>query len=407
MERDSQRTCCSSAGETGMEQDSHGSCCGSAGDTNIEQDSQDSCCGSASDCCSSNAKQTPLPEWNSGKVSTSIGEVLRVSTEWTQSDRLGQMKARVGSFRNHYMIEPGLYAFGEADEHSDVFVSANYKLSFDILRRALHGLNGWILVLDTKGINVWCAAGKGTFGTYELVNRVLDTQLEKIVSHRRLIVPQLGAPGVNSIEVQKRTGFKVMFGPVHAEDISAYIHDNYSALPAMRTIRFPLKDRLILTPIEIRAVLKYFPLYALIVLAIFGLQTNGILFAAAWNGGMPFLTQGLFSILAGALLTPVLLPFIPFRAFAIKGWLLGLLVVFASQVTEFCRIPAGLLQAAGFLFFPLLSSYIALQFTGATPVTSLSGVKKELRIGLPIYFVGGAISIFLLILYKVNEWGIY
>ena len=372
----------------------------------MQQNSHSSCCSSVSSCCASETAQTPLPEWSNGKISTPIGDVLRISTVWARNDHWGQIKARASSFRNHYMVEPGLYAVGDADEHSDVFVSANYKLSFDILRRALRGLSGWILVLDTKGINVWCAAGKGTFGTYELVNRVLDTQLEKIVTHRRLIVPQLGAPGMNSLEVQKRTGFKVFFGPVEAKDISTYIREDYNAPPNMRTVSFPLKARLILTPMEIRAMLKHFPLYALIVLMIFGLQTNGILFAEALKGGLPFLVQGLLSILVGAFLVPVLLPFIPFRAFALKGWLLGVLIVFLSHFTEPCRIPAGLLQVAAFLFFPLLSSYIALQFTGATPVTSLSGVKKELRFGLPIYLAGGAISIFLLILYKVNEWGI-
>ena len=50
------------------------------------------------------------------------------------------------------------------------------KLSFDILRRELKGLNAWVLVLDTKSINVWCAAGKGTFSTNELISRMSATK---------------------------------------------------------------------------------------------------------------------------------------------------------------------------------------------------------------------------------------
>ena len=61
--------------------------------------------------------------------------------------------------RNNYKIEPGIYALGSPDKNSEVLVTANYKLSFDTLRKNLTGLNVWILVLDTKGINVWCAAG--------------------------------------------------------------------------------------------------------------------------------------------------------------------------------------------------------------------------------------------------------
>ncbi len=85
-----------------------------------------------------------------------------------------------------YAIDPGLYALGDPDRESPVLVSANYKMSFDDLRSALPGRNLWILVLDTKGINVWCAAGKGTFGTEELVKRIEASHLKEIVSHRSI-----------------------------------------------------------------------------------------------------------------------------------------------------------------------------------------------------------------------------
>jgi CO dehydrogenase/acetyl-CoA synthase gamma subunit (corrinoid Fe-S protein) len=69
-------------------------------------------------------------------------------------------------------------------------------------------------VLDTQGINVWCAAGKGTFGTDELVHRIEATQLHDVVRHRVLILPQLGAPGVAAHDVKKRSGFTIEYGPV-------------------------------------------------------------------------------------------------------------------------------------------------------------------------------------------------
>jgi hypothetical protein len=102
-----------------------------------------------------------------GSMETPEGRVPQVSSFWTQADYLGTFKARWGIGRRHYMVDPGLYALGRPDEKSPVLVTANYKMSFDRLRRALPGRNAWILVLDTKGINVWCAAGKGTFGTAE------------------------------------------------------------------------------------------------------------------------------------------------------------------------------------------------------------------------------------------------
>lgn len=358
-----------------------------------------------SSCCVT--AQNTLSTWAVGTIDTPIGQVNQVSTEWTGADHWGQIRARTTSSRMDYSVEPGLYAVGEPDEQSDVFVSANYKLSFDILRRALKGIHGWILVLDTKGINVWCAAGKGTFGTYELVNRIFDTQLDKIVSHKRIIVPQLGAPGINAEEVQKRTKFKVVYGPVDARDLPAYIRDGYTALPGMRSVRFVLMDRLILTPMELNPALKRFPLYTLIVLAIFGLQPSGILFRDAWIGGLPFLILGLIAIIAGAFLTPAFLPFIPSRSFAIKGWLMGIVTILISQYFEICQIASPLLLVMTLLLFPLLSSYLALQFTGATPFTNISGVRKELKFGIPVYIGGGVGSLILLLLYKLSQWGIH
>jgi hypothetical protein len=270
----------------------------------------------------------------------------------------------------------------------------------------LKGQNAWVLVLDTKGINVWCAAGKGTFGTDELIRLISITKLDRIVDHRRIIVPQLGAPGISAHKVKKASGFKVCYGPVRAEDIGAYIAAGYEATREMRTVTFPLIDRLILTPLEINpAMKKYYPWYALMILAVFGLQPGGIVFRDALGGGLPFLVLGLVSVLAGALLTPVLLPFIPFRSFAVKGWIIGILSIFLS--TKFIAMIGHLntvLLSFAYLFFPLASSYIALQFTGATTFTGMSGVKKELKISIPLYILGIVVSLILLLFYKLDEW---
>lgn len=382
--------------------------------TNIDTEccSSTSCCESApaqerisqqkTPCCSSSDR----PEWVCGSLETPVGTVSQISANWTRNDGWGQIKARTTSFRMKYTVPPGLYAIGTPDQHAEVFVSANYKLSFDVLRRELQGMNAWILVLDTKGINVWCAAGKGTFGTDELVKRIADVQLHNVVEHRRLIVPQLGAPGVNAAAVKKQTGFRVYFGPVQAHDIPAYVNAKYTATQEMRTIAFPLKDRLVLTPMEIMPMLKKFSWYALIVLILFGLQPTGILFKDAWDGGWPFLALGLLAILAGAFLTPILLPFVPVRSFAIKGAIVGLIGFLIVQISGVLQGMNVRLTAIAALLFPLAASYIALQFTGSTPFTGISGVKKELGIGIPVYIIGVVLSIGLFILYKLSEWGI-
>lgn len=347
------------------------------------------------------------PPFSIGSISTPGGPVYKISTDWSRADFWGMIKSRVGAFRMSYAVDPGLYAVGEPAKDSDVFVSANYKLSFDILRRELKGINAWILVLDTKSINVWCAAGKGTFGTDELVQRIGASNLDKVVTHRRLILPQLGAVGVCAGEVQKKTGFRVSFGPVQARDIPAYVRAGYKKSREMRTITFPMIDRLILTPMEINPAMKKFPRFAAGVLLLFGLQPQGILFKSAFFGGLPFLLLLLLAVVSGAFLTPVLLPFIPFRSFAIKGWLMGLLAtLLAVMVPGLVDDHSMLLLAATFLFFPALSSYLALQFTGSTTFTGISGVKKELKIGIPVYIGASGVSLALMVVFKLKQWGI-
>lgn len=333
--------------------------------------------------------------------------VVRTESEWKFNDHVGEIKCRLSnSFRMNYSVTPGLYALGAPDKLSDIFVSANYKLSYDKLRRSLKGLDAWILVLDTRGINVWCAAGEGTFGTEELAKRVAEAGLQNVVDHRRLIVPQLGGPGVAGHVVKKRTGFNVYFGPVRSEDIPAYLGAKYEASKEMREVKFTILDRLVLTPMEVIPALKYYAIFAVSALLIFGLTPSGVAFGKAWADCRPVLLLGLAAVFAGSFLTPLLLTLVPSRSFAVKGWLVGMAVLAAAYPFSGVYVSAWPVRAFAFLFFPLASSYLALQFTGATVFTGMLGVKKELRFALPVYVSGAAVSIAFLVAFKLGEFGL-
>jgi len=305
-----------------------------------------------------------------------------VSTTLTFNDYIGAWKARWGIGRMDYTIEPGLYAVGKPDNESPVLVSANYKLTFDTLRKNLAGVNCWLLILDTKGINVWCAAGKGTFGTDELIQRIETSELSKYVSHKKLVLPQLGATGVNANEVKQRSGYNVSYGPVRANDIKEYIEAGYKATKEMRTVKFTMWDRLVLTPMELLPALK-------ITLPIFGVMLLANKFIAK-----PFDKQDLSalsgSVFAGTVLTPTLLPYIPGKAFSLKGWLAGLACTAGIiGLTGKGRKRNPLLTAGHLLLFPAISSYLAMNFTGSSTYTSPSGVNKEMKKALP-FIVGAA-----------------
>lgn len=343
------------------------------------------CCSSSGSCCGAEPL-TPYSEkdtWVTGVLPTPKGGVPIVSTKTGFKEILGAWKVRWGVGRMNYRINPGIYAVGSPDQSSPVLVSANYKLTFDALRKELSGLNCWLLILDTKGVNVWCAAGKGTFGTDELINRISKTGLAQIISHKKLILPQLGAVGVAAHEVAKQTGLSVVYGPVRAKDIKEFLSSGCIATESMRTVWFTAGNRLVLTPLQLVQAAK-------LTLMVFGALFILNLFAARPFGLHDFII-GAGVVVVGAVLTPLLLPFIPGRAFAWKGWLLGAIWTAAYAALSGWFAPGNLLLSVGYLLvLPALSAYIAMDFTGSSTYTSFSGVTCEMKISLPFIIALGA-----------------
>ncbi len=327
-----------------------------------------------------------------GKLNTSAGSVAQVSTIWSSNDIWSTIKVRWSIGRMDYKVKQGLYAVGNPDESSNIFVSANFKLSFDHLRRALHGVNAWILVLDTKGINVWCAAGKGTFGTKELAYRIKAHELEKIVNHRKIIVPQLGATGVSAHEVKSKTGFHVIYGPVRADDIRAFVSAGLKATVEMRKVKFPMKERIKLIPVELAYGKYYLLMVPLLFFILSGLNSDGYSVDIAISNGYKAMANLLVAYAAGCALTPILLPWIPFRRFFLKGLVTGWLLT--ALLFYFNFLGNNIFEIISwFLINGSLSAFLAMNFTGSSTFTSLSGVQKEMKIALPVQITAACVGI--------------
>ncbi len=322
-----------------------------------------------------------------------MSETMTTTSVLSSRDRRDHVLARLGYRRMEHRVTPGLYRLGRPDRSSPVFVSANYTLSFDALRSALHGIDAHILVLDTKGINVWCAAGKGTFGTDELVERIEATSLKDHVDHRRLILPQLGGPGVAAHEVKARTGFSVEYGPVRADDIPAYL--DAGATEEMRRVTFPFRDRAVLVPVELRNI-------SLGAVAAFALML--------FLGGIVPALIVLTAVLAGAALFPLMLPWLPTKDFTSKGVVLGAVVAAPFALYYLLSVPGwtGLAYAAGtvLLMVPVVG-YLALNFTGCSTYASRTGVREEIFRYIPALVamaVIGLASIIVTILGSILGW---
>ncbi len=364
---------------------------------------QDPCCGSSTASASRSAgppargaRSERAEPYTRGWIDSHAGPVPRLATVLTRRDRLGTCKVRWGIGRNRYTVRPGLYGIGNPKPDSPLLATANYKLSVDRLRESLAGIDAWVLVLDTRGINVWCAAGKGTFGTDELERRLVEARAGVVVSHRKLILPQLGAPGVRAHEITKRTGFHVVYGPVRAEDLPEFLRSGLTATEEMRRVRFNLADRLTQVPVELTTGLK--PLLLAIAAVAVLSPVVGRTLAPGRIGALALahVSWMLVAYLAASVLSLALLPWLPGRPFSLKGLWIGLPLSVLCWIF-FRASPALGVSAWGaagwMILLPAITSFIAMNFTGSTPFTSLSGVKYEMRRAVPLQIFGAVVAL--------------
>lgn len=315
--------------------------------------------------------EAPVPAYVEGYREVAGRFVPIVGARLSARDKIGDVGVRWDIGRGDYKVGPGLYAIGTPGAESPVLVTANYKLTFDRLRKALGGIDAWITVLDTKGVNVWCAAGKGTFGTAELLDKISRLRLSDIVTRRILVLPQLGASGVSAPEIARVSRFRVAWGPVRAADISAFLAAGMKKTDEMRRIEFRLPDRMAVAPVELAHAWPF--LLGAIAVSFLGALPidSGFGRRSLWIAA-----ASVGSVLAGSLAFPALLPFLPSKAFSIKGACLGAFWGLA------CALLGGLglgLGAAFVLSSAAVCSYIGLNFTGSSTFTCQPGASAEVE----------------------------
>lgn len=326
-----------------------------------------------------------------GFLHTPVGPVPKVKTRLERPDRIGAALVRLGIGRGRYRVAPGLYAVGAPGPETPVLVTANYKLSFDALRGQLSGVDAWILVLDTSGVNVWCAAGKGTFGTAELASRIRAVGLENLVSHRKVVVPQLGAPGVAVHEVRDLCGFRVVYGPVRASDVPAFLDAGMKALPSMRRVNFTALERVTVGLVEFANERKTMVQLACALFVLAGLGLDVFSFSRAWLGLWNGFTAFALGFAAGNVLTPLALSWLPGRSFSAKGAVAGALAgLGVLALGQPCLASAGL-----WLGSVVAGSWYGMNFTGSSTYTSASGVEMEMRRAIPFQAGGLLLAVIL------------
>jgi NAD-dependent dihydropyrimidine dehydrogenase PreA subunit len=137
----------------------------------------------------------------------------------------------------------GLVPLGNPGRDAPVLLTCNFRLTVERLKRVVRGTDAWLLVANSRGVNVWCAATGGLLTDHDVIAAVKTTGIEERVDHRRLILPQLAATGVEAKLIQQRTGWHIVWGPVRAQDIPAFLAGGREASRTMRTVSFPWRDR--------------------------------------------------------------------------------------------------------------------------------------------------------------------
>jgi hypothetical protein len=307
------QSCCGPSPKPG------GSCCGSSVES-ASAEKQSACCGTLtrpeeparrqSSCCGA----APVPPsdypygpaaYVTGAVDTPASPVMRVSRDITSADRLGAWRMRWGFGRSDYRVKPGLYALGTPMASSPVLVTGNYKMTLDHVRSSLDEVDAWLLVVDTRGINVWCAAGKGTFCAEEVARMARETRLDEVVEHRRLVLPQLSAPGVAAHKVKEACGFRVTFGPVRAADLPAFLAAGMKADAEMRKVTFEVRERAVLAPAELAVAWDRRMLLAYAgILAVSAIGRDGVSLRRGLRDGAPVIGAAWLALAAGGGATP-------------------------------------------------------------------------------------------------------
>jgi ferredoxin len=137
----------------------------------------------------------------------------------------------------------GLIKIGNPDRDSPVFLTCNYHLTVERVKKALKGMDAYLLVGNSRGINVWCASTGGHFTSHDVISILKTSGIEDLVDHRNVVLPQLAATGVEAKTIREKTGWKIIWGPVYAKDIPAFTENKFKKTLEMRNVKFPWEQR--------------------------------------------------------------------------------------------------------------------------------------------------------------------
>jgi acetyl-CoA decarbonylase/synthase complex subunit gamma len=124
-------------------------------------------------------------------------------------------------------MNPGLYRVGSPGKDAPVLMTVNFSLTFFTLEGYLESarIPCFMLIVDTEGLSVLTAVAAGKLNETLVRDAIRKSDVEKEVSHKKLIIPGYAAPLSGRIE--EATGWKVMVGPRDAAEIGDFLNKEW------------------------------------------------------------------------------------------------------------------------------------------------------------------------------------
>ena len=285
-------------------------------------------------------------------------------------------------------IEPGVYKSGNPDKNAPIIVTANYLYTYIKVMRNLEDVDAWVLVVDSNGINVWCAARGDDFGNSQLIDAVKATGIHQYTSSRVLILPQLAAGGVSKPDLPENTKefpFRIKYGPVWSNDLKEYLKSEPKKKPErMKRAKFTLSHRIRAGITHTTFLLrKVFLIPLFILFFTLGFLDYVNIFNKFWMIGDLFVW-----ILFPNLLLTFFYPIANFtRKFIIKSILFGALNMIILGFTTWILRGSLLFTYLNLVFLFWIGFFTTMSFSGYTMRTNPREIQNEYKLFKKINYI--------------------
>jgi acetyl-CoA decarbonylase/synthase complex subunit gamma len=122
-------------------------------------------------------------------------------------------------------VEAKVYEIGKVDKSSPVLVTTNFSITYFTVAGEVESskVPSYVICCDSEGMSVLTAWAAEKFTPEKIDETVRKFGIDKLVSHRRIVIP--GYVSVMSGKLEEVTGWQIAVGPREASGIPNYLRN--------------------------------------------------------------------------------------------------------------------------------------------------------------------------------------